>query len=60
MGRSCHDNSGDGVLEDQLFLIVGFEHDGVLIERPDTPSQFNATEKVDRNNGLIFPRGVEE
>jgi hypothetical protein len=32
MGRASHDNGRDGVLEDQLFLIVGFEHNGVFIK----------------------------
>jgi hypothetical protein len=32
MGGARHDNGGDGVFENQLFLIVGLEHDGILIE----------------------------
>ena len=37
MLRARHDYCRDGMLEDQLLLIVGFKHDGVLIKRTDSP-----------------------
>jgi hypothetical protein len=50
MGRARHDDGRNGVLENQLFLIVGFEHDGILIKRTDAASQLNTAEKINRNN----------
>ena len=33
---------GDGMLEDQLFLGIGFKHDGIFIERAHIARNFRA------------------
>jgi hypothetical protein len=48
------------VLENQLFLIVGFQHHGVLIERADTACQLDSAQQVDGDVSPLFAGGVEE
>ena len=59
--RSARDHHRrDGVFENQLLLIVGFQHDRILIERPDPPRELHSAEQIDRDNGFVFARSVEK
>ena len=40
------------MLEDQLFLVVGLEHHGILVERPDAAGQLDAAEQVNGDVGF--------
>jgi len=35
MRRPAHGHRGDGVLEDQLLLVVGLEHDRIFVEKSE-------------------------
>ncbi len=46
---AAHDrNSGNGVFEDELFLLAGFQNDRILVEATDAAGQFDATNEVNR------------
>ena len=49
----------DGVFEDQLFLIVCFENDGVFIESFDLPDQFDPADEKNRDGQFFPPDRVE-
>jgi hypothetical protein len=42
------------VLENQLLLIVGLKHQGVLIETLDPAGELDAAHQVDRENDFIL------
>ena len=42
------------MLENQLLLIVGLQHQGVLIETLDPAGELDAAHQVDRENNFIF------
>jgi hypothetical protein len=48
------------VLEDQLLLIVGFEHNRIFIERTDAPRQLDAAQEVNGDIQFFLAGGVEE
>src|SRR5579864_5706544 len=48
------------MLEDQLFLIVGLQHDRIFVERTDSARQLDPTQQVDRDVELFFAGRVEE
>jgi len=50
----------NGMLENQLFLIVGFEHERILIEALDAAGEFHAAQKVDSNHTFFFARIVQK
>ena len=52
------DDCGNRVLEDELLLVVGLEHDRVFIETLDLAREFHATHQIDREEGLVFARVV--
>ena len=54
-----HD-SRDRVFENQLLLIIRFEHHGVLIEALNTARQLNATQEIDSDYALFLARIVEK
>lgn len=58
--RTHRDHCRNRVLEDQLFLVIGFEHQGVLIKALDAAGEFNAAQEVDRNDTLFFARIIEK
>src|SRR5207237_4416492 len=49
----------DGVLEDQLFLIVCFKNHGVLVEAFDFSYQFYAADQKNRDGCLVSTNSVE-
>ena len=55
-----HHYCRNGVLEDELFLIVGFQDDRVLVERPYTACEFDPAQEVNRDLRLLLARGVEK
>ena len=52
-------NSRDGVLEDELFLMVRLEDDGVFVETAKPAHQLDAAHQEDGDRQLIPPNGVE-
>src|SRR5713226_6054751 len=54
------DYGGNGVLEDQLFLVIGFQDERVLVETLDAAGKFHAAEQVKGNDSLIFARIVQK
>ena len=45
---------GNSVLENQLFLVAGFEHNRIFIETLDSARQLDAAHKVNRKNNFVF------
>jgi hypothetical protein len=60
MKGSRDHHGGDRVFEDQLLLIVGFEHKGVLIEALDATGKLHTAEQVNRYNAFFFARIIEK
>jgi hypothetical protein len=58
-GSRYHDG-GYGVLKNELLLIVGLEHDRILVETFDAAGKLDATHQVDGKEGFILPRVVEK
>src|SRR5688572_29897576 len=54
-----HRDGRDGVLEDQLILIVRFQHNRVLVKPTDLPDQTNTADQENRHRNLIASHGVE-
>ena len=54
MERAGDNHGRDGVLEDELFLVIRFEHDRVLVETLDAARKLHTAHQVDRNESLIF------
>src|SRR5438270_7353926 len=53
----CH-HRGDRMLEDELFLIVGLQHQRVFIEALDASRKLYATQQANRNDALFLARVV--
>ena len=60
MDGSAHRHGGNGVLEDQLFLIVGLKHDGILVERTNASGQLDAAQQIDGDIQPFLAGGVEK
>ena len=60
VNRSRDYDRGDGVLENQLFLIIGFEHHGVLIKTLNSTGKLHSTHEVNREESFVFARVVEK
>src|SRR5882672_3340496 len=48
------------MFKEELFLVTGFQNDGILVERPDAPGQLHAADQI---NGYVMPLlagGIEE
>src|ERR1700722_5508911 len=60
MRTSSHGYRGNGVLEDQLLLIIGLEHHRVFVKRTNTARQLYTTQQVNRDTGSFFPGGIQE
>lgn len=60
LDRACRDYRGNGVLEDQLLLITGFENQRVFIEALDAARKFYATKQVDGDKTLVLARIIEK
>src|SRR5579884_2265964 len=54
-----HDG-GNRVLENELFLIVGLEHERVFIEALDPPRKFHAAEEIDGDQSLFLARIIQK
>ena len=48
------------MLENQLLLIVRFQHQGVLIETLDAARELNAAQKVDGDRTLFLARIIQK
>ena len=48
------------MLEDELFLIVGFQDDLIFIKRPDSARKFNPAEQINGHLRLVLARGVQK
>src|ERR1700732_1824918 len=48
------------MFKDQLFLSVGFKHDGILIERTDAACQLDPTHEVNSNVQPLLTSCIEE
>lgn len=52
------------MLEDELFVLAGFQNNRVLVEATDTSSQFDATDQVNRNwrtlTAYLIEKGILE
>jgi hypothetical protein len=60
MSRPPHCDRRNSVLENQLLLIVGFEHDGVFVERTNASGQLDPAQQVNGDIQSFFAGGVEE
>jgi hypothetical protein len=50
----------NGVLEDQLLLVVVFQQHRILVERADLPGQLDAADQINRDGGLVLADRVQE
>ena len=48
------------MLENQLFLIIRFEHKRILVEALDSPGKFYAAQQVDRDETFFLARIIEK
>jgi hypothetical protein len=53
----CYDGR-NGVLENQLLLVVGFENDAVLIEAPHSARKLHPAGQIDRHGQALFARSI--
>ena len=60
MNGTRHDNRRNGVLEDQLLLIIGFQNDGVLIEALDPSRQFDPAHQIYGEEDPLLAGTVEK
>src|SRR5947209_758435 len=58
--RLLRHHRGDGVLEDELLLIVRFEDQGVLVETLDTAGELHAAHQVNSQDDLVLPSVVQK
>ena len=48
------------MLEDELFLIVRFQYDGIFVKRTNTARKLDAAEQVNGDLRLVFAGSIEE
>jgi hypothetical protein len=60
MGNSSHCDSRDGVLEDQLLLIIRVQDNRIFIEGTDAPCQLYPAQKINRDIHLFFTGSIKE
>jgi hypothetical protein len=48
------------MLEDQLLLIVGLEHDGIFVKRTDASGELDPAQQVDGDIQSFLASGVKE
>ena len=58
--RLATDDRGNGVLEDELLLIVVFQQDGIFIERAYASRQFHAAYQINSDLGFIFADRIQK
>jgi hypothetical protein len=54
------DHSGYRVLENELFLVVGFQDHGILVETFYAAGQFDPAHQIDGEENLVLPRIVQK
>ena len=52
--RLAADDRGNGVLEDELLLVIVFQQYGIFIKRPDASRQFDAANQVNRDLAIYL------
>jgi len=58
---AAHDgNGGDGVFEDELFLLSGFQNNRILVEATDAARQFDAADEVNRYQRTLAAHLIEK
>jgi hypothetical protein len=60
MRSFLRDHRRDGVLEDQLLLIVGFEHQGIFVKTFDSSGQLDAAHQVNGQDDFILASVVQK
>ncbi len=60
LNRTGGYDGGNRVFKDQLFLIAGFEHEGIFVEASNAAGEFNAAQQIDCDGTLFFARIVEK
>jgi hypothetical protein len=55
-----HDYRRNSMLENELFLIVGFQDYRILIKGPNAAREFHATEQINGDLDSVLARSVEE
>ena len=59
--HAAHGHDGrNRMLENQLLLVIGFEHQRVLIETLDPARELDAAQEIDRHHSLFFARIVKK
>ena len=58
-GASGH-HRRNGMLENQLLLVTGFEHKRILVEALDSAGEFDTAQEIDRNQSLFLARIVQK
>ena len=54
------DHGGDGVFENQLFLIAVFEQHGVFVEGTNLARKLDTADQVDGDERFVLANGIEE
>jgi hypothetical protein len=54
------DDRRNGVLEDQLLLVICFEHEGVLVKALDPARELDSAQQIDRDDPLFLARVVQK
>src|ERR1700733_11183860 len=60
MSRFLRDHGGHGVLKNELFLVVGLEHQGILVETLDAPGKLYAAHQVNRENHFVLAGVIQK
>jgi len=60
MRASRHNYGGDRMLEDELLLVVGLQHDRVFVEGPDPSAQLYSTHQINRDWRLVLASSIEK
>src|SRR4051812_6453769 len=60
MSAASHYDCRDRMLEDELLLIVGLQHNRVFVERADAAAELYSAHQVDSDGRLIFSSSIEE
>src|SRR5712691_5508063 len=60
MRRLLGDHRRDGVFEDQLFLVVGFQNQRVFVETLDSARELHAAHQVNGENYFVLAGVVQE
>src|SRR5438067_12124338 len=56
----CGHHSGNRMLENQLLLIVRFEHERVFVKAPDAARELDTAQEVDCDHSFFFARIIEK